>query len=105
MFSLQQNQLFIVVWQSCDGKYEWYIAYVKEIIDESYVVDHLHRVVQNCHNKWKCPSKEDIQRADMEQIVNCLVEGDWDITPDTRKRFFTVKNKKVIENAFLNHVK
>ena len=104
--TLKLNELCVVVWQNCDSKYEWYIAYVKQITDDGYVVDHLHRVEKNCHNKWKYPSVEDVQTAEKEQIVNCIVvEGNWDITPDTRKRVFTLENRKAIEKAFYNHVK
>ncbi|KAG1650866.1 Diacylglycerol kinase epsilon [Nymphon striatum] len=34
------------------------------------MVDHLHRVVPGCHIKWKYPSTEDVQTAELEQIVN-----------------------------------
>lgn len=103
--SLQLNELCIVVWQNCDGSYEWHVAYIKEIQSDGYVVDHLHRAVQGCHNRWKYPKKEDIQIAEKEPIVKCDVKGDWDITPDSRKRLFTLQNKKRIENAFFDHVK
>lgn len=29
--NLIANQLCVVVWQNCDGKYEWFVAYVKQI--------------------------------------------------------------------------
>ena len=43
--------------------------------------------------------------AEFEQIVNCVVHGEWDITHDTRKRLFSFKNIKDIINAFNNHLK
>ena len=102
---LTVNELCIVVWQNCDRKYEWYIAYIKEITNDGCVVDHLHRVAEGCNNKWKYPSTEDIQTAEAEQIISCSIEGNWDITPDTRKRHFSLQNQKLVEKKFACHVK
>ena len=93
-----------MVWQNCDAIYDWYIGYIKNLTADGYCVDHLHRVNKDCHNKWKYPSQEDAHTAEFEQIVNCAVYGEWDITPDTGKIFFTVKNIKDI-NAFNYYVK
>lgn len=35
--------------------------------------------------KCKYSSIEDVQTAELEQILNCTVEGDWDISKDKRK--------------------
>ena len=40
-----------------------------------------------------------------EQTVKCPVEGDWVVTPDKRKRLFTITNKKIIEREFVSHIK
>ena len=101
--SLIVNQLCVVVWQNCDSKYEWFIAYVKQMTNDGYVVDHLHRAVTGVNNKWKYPKAEDIQTAEPERIVKCDVKGKWDYTPDTRKRQFLVENIKDIEKAFTHH--
>ncbi|KAG1652087.1 hypothetical protein GQR58_026544 [Nymphon striatum] len=100
---LNLSELCAVIWQNCDASYEWYIGYVKSIINNGYIVDHLHRVGPGCHIKWKYPSTEDVQTAELEQIVNCTVKGEWDITPDTRKRFFIIENIKAIKAAFQSH--
>ena len=84
--SLIVIQLCVVVWQNCDSKYEWFIASVKRMTNDGYVVDHLHRTVTGVNNNWKYPKTEDIQTAEPEQIVKCDVKGEWDYTPDTRKR-------------------
>ena len=55
--------------------------------------------------KWKYPSKVHIQTVEPEQIVKCDVEGQWDYTPDSRKRIFSVSNIKTICSAFEKHVK
>ncbi|KAG1681045.1 Pyruvate carboxylase, mitochondrial [Nymphon striatum] len=100
---LNLNELCAVIWQNCDASYEWYIGYVKSIINNGYIVDHLHRVVPGCHIKWKYPSTEDVQTAELEQIVNCTVKGEWDITPDTRKRFCIIENIKAESGADAIH--
>ena len=103
--NLKINELFVVVWQNCDAAYEWHIGYKKNVIADGYCIDHLHQVNKYCCNKWKCPSQEHVHTAEFEEIVNCAVHREWDITPDTRERFFTVKNIKDIINTFNNHVK
>ena len=50
---IQINQLCVVAWQNYEGKYEWYIGYVKSFDNGSYTVDHLHRDVKGSHTKWK----------------------------------------------------
>ena len=82
------NQLCIVVWQNCDSKYEWFIAYVKQMTNNGYAVDHLYRTVTGVNKKWKYPKTEDIHNAESEQIAKCDVKGERDYTPDTRKRQF-----------------
>ena len=97
------NQLGTVVWQNCDSKYEWFIATYPLLANNGYVVDHLHRTVTRVNNKWKYPKTEDIQTAEPEQIVKSDVKGEWNYTPDTRKRQFFVENTKDIEKAFIHH--
>ena len=97
------NQLGIVVWQNCDSKYEWFIATYPLLANNGYVVDHLHRTVTRVNNKWKYPKTEDIHTAEPEQIVKSDVKGEWNYTPDTRKRQFFVENTKDIEKAFIHH--
>ena len=97
------NQLGIVVWQNCDSKYEWFIATYPLLANNGYAVDHLHSTVTRVNNKWKYPKTEDIQTAEPEQIVKSDVKGEWNYTPDTRKRQLLVENTKNIEKAFIHH--
>ena len=82
----------ILIWQDTNVKYEWYIGYIKDITAAGYIVDHLHRAISNSDTKWKYPKTEDIQYAEEDQIVSCDVWGDWDISPDSRQRLFTLHN-------------
>ena len=87
---LKVNHMCIVVWQNPDAKCEWYVAYEKKTIPGGFEVDHLDGVNKNVNNKWKYPSNEDIKNIQKEKIVQCTVECAWDITPDSRKRYFTL---------------
>ena len=103
--NVQLNELCVVVWQNCDAKYEWYIGYVKSVDDNGmYKVDHLHRVLDSSHTKWKYPSREDVQTVEPEQIVKCDIKGQWDYSPDSRKKLFSVTNVKTICGAFQKYV-
>ena len=103
--SVKINELCVVVWQNCDSNYEWYLGYPKSVSNSMCTVDHLHRVLRDSHTKWKYPSEVDIQTVEPKQIVICDVEGQWDYTPDSRKRIFSVLNIKTICSAFEKHVK
>ena len=98
------NELRVVVWQNCDSKYEWFLAYIKHIEDDKCTVDHLHRATNSSDCKWKYPSIEDVQEAELDQLLNCSVEGHWYIAPDKRKRLFSVSNITAIDAAFKRHI-
>ena len=97
------NDMYVVVWQE-DNDYQWYLGYVKKIDDGKLSVDHLARKLKESDSKWKYPSQEDIHLADPAQIVKCNIEGEWDLTADSRKRLFTVTNLKTITCAFRQHI-
>ena len=102
--SAEVNELCVVVWQEQSG-YEWYLGYIQNRCpDGKLSVDHLHRELKNSDSKWKYPTREDVQEVDPEQIVQCKVQGDWDLSADSRKRLFTVTNIKTITFAFQKHV-
>ena len=101
---LKINDLCVVVWQNDQRKYEWYIGYVKSSKPDSlYHIDHLHRVDAAADVHWKYPSREDNQTAERNQVVSCDVEGQWDISPDMRKRIFTISNIRAIRSAVKDH--
>ena len=103
---LNINKLCVVVWQEKENKYVWYNGYVKGI-DKStqcHIIDHLERSVKLYDSKWKYPSKEDVQTVEDDQIVHIDVEGEWNISPDCRKRLFSVTNIPLILNAFKMHI-
>ena len=85
-----------MAWKDNDDTYEWFLGYVKKSVDNMLLVDHLARKLKNSHSKWKYPSTEDIQLVEPDQLVECIVEGEWDLTADSRKRLFTLSNIKTM---------
>ena len=65
------NELCVVVWQNCDSKCEWFLAHVKHVDDDKCIGDHLHHATNSSDYKLKYPSIEDVQEAELDQIVNC----------------------------------
>ena len=87
-----------------DDSYSWFLGYITEQINDTFVVDHLCRVLRNSDSKWKYPSKGDVQSVQDDQIVDCDIEGDWDMTADSRKRCFTLSNSKTVSYAYNKHI-
>ena len=98
------NTMCAVVWEDENDSYSWFLGYIKEQVNDMFIVDHLARAVKNSHSKWKYPSQEDVQQVDMDQIVDCDIEGEWDMEADSRKRFFNLHNGKTISCAFNKHI-
>ena len=67
-------------------------------------VDHLHCTSKSSDSKWKYPTREDVQEVEPEQIVKCKVQGELDLSADSRKRLLTVTNIRTITYAFQKHV-
>lgn len=97
---IQLNEMRIIVWNLGESV-EWFVGYVKEKPDEShYVVEHLERAIQKQDVQWRYPTPDDTQVVEKDQIMSCKVEGDWDITTNTRIMKYTLKNVLPIKNAF-----
>ena len=62
-----------MVCENCESKYECFSAYVKHFDIDKWIVDCLHHATNNTDCKWKYPSIDDIQEAELEQIVDCDV--------------------------------
>ena len=61
----------------------WYIATcTKKNDDGTYEMDHLHRV-DNCSDfKWKHPAKVDLDNLKLESIMECHINGKWDVSKE-----------------------
>ena len=98
------NTMCVVVWIDENDSYSWYLGYIKKQVDDKFLVDHLTRVVKNSDTAWKYPSKEDQETVFDDQIVDCSIIGEWDMTGDLRKRVFKLENAKTISCASTKHV-
>ena len=92
----------IVVWE-VEKEVKWFIGYVKEILEDGYIVEHLHRSPSTQNDFWNYPSPGDIQTLSKEQIIPCQIDGDWEPTNNTSTRIdfkFHLRNSSAIENTF-----
>ena len=97
------NSMCVVVWGDDSNSYLWFLGYIKEQSDDMFVVDHLACKLKN--SKWKYSSKGDVQQVEKDQIVvDCTIEGEWDMEADFRKRLFDLNNSKTIEFAYKKHI-
>ena len=91
---------FVLFYGMQNGVRNWHIGYCKDVIDkDTYIVEHLERTRKGANLKWRYPTQEDIQTVEAEQILNCEINGTWDILAD-RNMNFTLHNHKVIEAKF-----
>ena len=97
------NQICVVVW-AIGKQVEWFIGYVNEKKDvDSYIIEHLHRYVDDQHEYWKHPVVADMQTVSEDQIIPCKVDGEWESTNTTATRIemrFHLKNASAIDNTF-----
>ena len=93
---IQLNEMRIILWNVKEGL-EWFFSYVKEKTADgnSYVVEHLERVVVKIDVQWKYPVLDDTRIVNHDQ-------GDWDMTASVRVMKFILKNSIQIRNAFQN---
>ena len=95
------NELCAVIWKT-GAKYDWYLGYSKGSDENGYCIDHLHKL-HDQSRVWVYPSEDDIQYADKDQILQCRIEGIWDIS-DSRNTKFKLLNEAVIEKMFQEHI-
>ena len=85
------NDLVAIVWQTKEVIFEWHLGYVKKKVNGKFIIDHLLRSIKNSNTKWKYLTREDIQIVEPDQIIQCDVSGEWDLT-SSRKRCYTLAN-------------
>ena len=99
---IQINRLCTIIWKNETERYEWYLGYIKEKIEEKYIVDHLHRVTRGSDVLWNYPTTEDIQTVEREQILPMEIKGDWNME---RNNKFVLKNINEVIVEFENILK
>ena len=98
---LRVNEAHAVVWNVA-GSIRWFIGFLLEVKADSVKMEHLVPSNSNSNAHWQYPSIDDIQVADLEQILPIDVIGDWDYS-NTRKSVFIVDNAEAISLCFQDY--
>ena len=69
--------------------------------DGTYRIEHIHRTDKNFNLKWRYPSKEDIADVEEDQILDCDIDGDWDVLSN-RNNEFSLRNHEFINEMFID---
>ena len=76
----------------------WYIAKCEgQILDGTYEMAHLTQVQKGSKLIWKHPLRLDKVNLRKESIVECSVDGEWDVSQE-RNMTFTLRNHVFISN-------
>ena len=74
----------------------WYIATCEGKNDDgTYKMDHLMRVQDGSNLKWKHPSKPDLLNLHTDSILDCKIEGEWNVSNE-RSITFLLRNHNQI---------
>ena len=98
---IELNKYYVTLITEGD-KDTWYIASCEaKNPDGTYKMEHLHRVQEGSNLKWKHPSRVDESDLYAASIVECVVDGDWDVS-QKRNLTFTLRNHAYISNLVKN---
>ena len=91
---------YLNLWNEA-GKMKWFIGYCIQVItDKLSEVEYIQRCEKGSNLKWKYPSKPDVYKVVPEQILECAVEGEWNILSN-RNSEFILRNRDIIQKKFL----
>ena len=91
----------ITLWVLDGGKKTWELGYILDINSKKYTVEHLERVNTGNDKLWRYPlGQKDIQIVNDDTLLQCIVEGDWDISDAVRNLKFELLNDKDIRDKF-----
>ena len=80
----------------------WYIASCEgKNADGTYEMHHLTRCQRGSNLKWKQPSRIDRENILPASIVECLIDGEWDVSLE-RNMTFTLRNHNNISDLVKN---
>ena len=100
MMSCSKWNTCITLWNEA-GTLKWFIGYCIQVInDELFEVEHIQRCEKGSNLRWKYPSKPNIHDVVPEQILECAVEGEWNILSN-RSSEFILRNHEAIHKKFL----
>ena len=90
---LEIGALCVTVWQQ-----GWFLGYITAKKDETLMVDHLERANLMSDKIWQYPKHQDCQLVALEQVLDYLPKGDWDVT-QVRAMKFILTNTSNVKNA------
>ena len=93
------NNLCVVVW-AVDGRWHWFLGYIKEQGDDHYLVDHLEREGDGNDYTWKYPLADNVHKVETNQIIPVKVLGDWNVMRNAYHMRFCVRNAADIAKKF-----
>ena len=67
--------------------------------NDTLIIEHIHRSKVSSNLKWRYPMKNDILPVEQEQILDCNIQGEWNIL-SSRQSEFTLANHITIEAKF-----
>ena len=95
---LDIGQMCVTLWNE-NGHAAWYLGYCIDVCQNGlYTIEHIHRVAKDLSLKWKYPTRDDTAQVDEEHILDCEIEGEWNIT--NRNNEFTLRNHNAINAKF-----
>ena len=93
------GDMCVTLWIEKGGR-NWYLGYCVKVCGNGlYEVEHIHRAAKDSNLMWKYPTTDDIATVDVDQILDCEIDGEWNITAN-RNNEFTLKNHGVISKKF-----
>ena len=69
------------------GTKTWYIGYCIEVLSDEFRVEHILKVTKRSNLKWRYPTGSDIAIVEPDQILNCVVDGKWNILSNRNSEF------------------
>ena len=64
-----------------------YIDYCIEVFSDEFRVEHIHRVTKGSNLKWRYPTRYDITIVEPDQILDCMIDGKWNILSNRNSEF------------------
>ena len=68
-----------MVWE-VKKEVNWFIGSAKEILENGYTAEYLHRAPSTQNGFWNYPSPDNAQTVSEEQIIPYKIDGDWELT-------------------------
>ena len=82
------------------GTTTWNVGCCIEVLTDGFIAELMYRVTKRSNLKWRYPTGSDTAIAEPDQILNCVVDGEWNILSN-RNSEFLLSNHETIHKKFL----